>query len=91
MAAGITINIINWQNAVDFFYAANWAGAVLNTTGSAPMNQIIFNAPTWVGNNTKWQSYDNQITPVPEPSTYGALLLGSLIAFFAWRRRRVIA
>jgi len=88
IAAGITLNIINWQNAADFFYASNFTGGVLDLTGSAPMNQIVFNAPTWNGNNTKWQSYDHQITPVPEPSTYGALLLASMAAFLGYRRYR---
>lgn len=88
IAAGVTINIINWQDATDYFYATNWTGAVQDLTGSTPMNQIIFNSPTWVGNNTKWQSYDDQITPVPEPSTYGALLLGGVGALLGWRRWR---
>jgi hypothetical protein len=88
IAAGITLNVINWQNAVDYFFAANWAGAVLDTTGSAPMNQVIFNSPTWTGSDTKWQSYDDQITPVPEPSTYGAMLLGAMGALLGYRRWR---
>jgi autotransporter-associated beta strand protein len=88
IAAGITLNIINWQNAVDYFFAANWTGAVIDTTGSAPMNQVIFNSPTWSGSDTKWQGYDDQITPVPEPSTYGALLLGAMGALLGYRRWR---
>ena len=48
----------------------------------------MFYAPTWTGANTKWQSYDNQITPVPEPSTYGALLMGALGALLGYRRYR---
>ncbi|MDI1249894.1 MAG: autotransporter-associated beta strand repeat-containing protein [Lacunisphaera sp.] len=88
IGAGITLNIINWQNAVDYFFAANWTGAVIDTTGSAPMNQVIFNSPTWSGADTKWQGYDDQITPVPEPSTYGALLLGAMGALLGYRRWR---
>jgi len=88
IAAGVTINIINWTNAVDYWYAANWSGAVLDLRGTTPMNQIIFDSPTWVGNNTIWQGYDHQITPVPEPSTYGALLLGAMGVLLGYRRHR---
>jgi len=82
---GFTLTITNWSNALDFFYATNWTGAVVNTRGAAPMNQVTFNGFTAA--NTQWQGYDNQVTPVPEPSAYGALLLGTLTALFAWRRR----
>ena len=84
---GFTLNITSWANAADFFFATNWTGATLGTRGAGSETQVIFNAPTFNGSNTTWQSYDHQITPVPEPSTYGALLLGALTALFAWRRR----
>lgn len=85
ISAGVTLTIQNWANATDFFFAQNWTGASFDTTGSNPMNQVVFAG--FVANDTKWQSHDYQITPVPEPSTYGALLLGALTAFFVWRRR----
>ena len=87
IAAGVTLSIHNWADAVDYFFATNWTGAVQDLTGTTPMNQVNFNAP-WTGSNTKWQSYDNQITPVPEPSTYGVLLIGALGAFLGYRRHR---
>lgn len=92
ISAGVTVNIINWQNAADYFYAQNWSGAVLDTTGVAPMNQVVFTGFT--GNSTKWQGYDHQITPVPEPSAYGALLVGTGLMIFGlrrWRRHRAVA
>ncbi len=89
ISAGVTLNIINWSNAVDFFFATNWAGAVLDTRGSSPMNQITFNG--FNAADTQWQGYDHQITPVPEPSTYGALLVGVLITLFCYRRYRLSA
>jgi autotransporter-associated beta strand protein len=84
ITAGSTLSIINWQNSVDTFTAANWAGATFDTSGSSPMNQIVFSGFT--GSNTHWASFDDQVTPVPEPSTYGAILLAALLGFFAWRR-----
>jgi hypothetical protein len=86
IAAGVTLTIQNWANASDFFFTQNWAGASFDTSGANPMNQVVFTG--FSANDTKWQSYDNQITPVPEPSTYGAMLIGGLAAFAAWRRRR---
>ncbi len=88
---GVTLTIANWTNAADFFYATNWTGAVFDTTGTSPMNQVAFNG--FSASNTKWQSYDNQVTPLPEPSTYGALLLGamtSLVVVRRWRVRRAV-
>lgn len=93
IASGITITVRNWQDAADYWYAQNWLDAVYNLRGAAPMNRITFDNdgadPTfWTANQTVWQGYDRQITPVPEPSTYGALLLLTSGAFLAWRRRR---
>lgn len=91
ISSGVTLTIRNWQNATDFFFANNWDGAVYDATGAAPMNRIVFdtdgaNPTTYTASQTKWQGYDEQITPVPEPSTYGAMLLGAGLAFFGWRR-----
>lgn len=88
ISAGVTVTILNWQNATDYFFAQNWTGAVVDTTGTTPMNQVVFS--TFTGNDTKWQGYDNQITPVPEPSTYGAILMAAGLAFFGLRRWRRI-
>jgi len=87
ISGGVTLNIINWAAASDFFYTANWTGASYNTMGSAPMNQITFSGFT--ASESGWDSWDNQIRPrVPEPSTYGAMLLAALAGFFGWRRFR---
>ncbi len=87
ISSGVTLTVQNWSAATDFFYTANWAGAALDTAGSAPMNRITFTGFT--ANQTNWSSFDKQIRPnVPEPATYGALLLGSLTGLIAWRRRR---
>lgn len=88
ISGGVTLNIINWVNGADFFFATNWTGAVYNTTGAAPMNQVVFNSPTFTGSDTKWLPYGNhEITPLPEPSTYGAMLLAAATGLIALRRR----
>lgn len=85
ISAGVSLTIQNWANMSDFFFATNWTGATADTTGVSPMNQVTFTG--FSASNTKWLGYDDQITPVPEPSTYGALLLGGLLVLFFWRRR----
>lgn len=85
ISAGVTLTITNWADAVDVFTATAWTGAEYDTIGAAPMNQVVFSGSSM---GTGWQEIDNQIRPIPEPSTYGAMLLGGLAAFFFWRRHR---
>jgi len=87
--AGVTLTVANWTNAADFFFAQNWSGATVNTSGAAPMNQVSFAG--FSPSNTKWQGYDSQVTPVPEPSTYGAWLVGLVLGVRCWRRGREVA
>lgn len=84
---GAVVTIANWQYGYDYFYAQNWFGASFDTRGAAPMNQVVF-SPGWSNNATQWQSYDKQINPVPEPSTYGAILIGLSGALLGYRRHR---
>lgn len=90
--SGAILSVTGWANSVDYFYAQSWAGAVHDTTGVAPVNQVAFSGYTT--GNTQWQTYGNQVTPmspVPEPATYGALFTGLIAAFVVWRRRQVAA
>ena len=93
---GATATINNWVNAQDFFYATNnlqgfnsstgiFTNAVLGAHGAAPENQIAFTGFTAA--NTSWLSDNHQISPAPEPATYGAIFTGAALAFFMWRRR----
>lgn len=89
---GVTANALlqvqNWVEMVDYFYSTLNAGV----QGVSPLNNIVFTGFT--GDNTKWLSYtdgpynNHQITPVPEPSVYGAGLMTSILGLLAWRRRR---
>jgi autotransporter-associated beta strand protein len=82
---GFSLTVQNWANASDFFFATNWTGAVPDTSNVAPMNQVAFDG--YSASDTKWLPYgSHEVTPVPEPATYGALLLGALTGFFVWRR-----
>lgn len=77
----LTLVVTNWVDAVDYFTTPTSPGEM----GSPPLNQVVFTGFT---SDTRWIDYDEQITPVPEPSTYGALFVGGLLAYFGWRRRR---
>jgi fibronectin-binding autotransporter adhesin len=87
--SGAILTVTGWANTVDYFYAQSWSGAVQNTTGAAPMNQVVFSGYT--ASNTQWLSYGSQITPAPEPATYGAIFTGLVAALAFWRRRRPAA
>lgn len=84
--AGVTLTITNWVNAVDYFYAQNFNRATLDTRGGTPTNQITFTG--YSNNNTGWLSYDHQVTPAPEPATYGALFVALCLGLIGLRRRR---
>jgi len=86
--SGVTVTIINWLQASDFFFAQSWLGAQIGIQGSAPMNQIIFDGRT--GDSTAWLPYGdkNQIIPVPEVPLTGLLLVsGSLLLALRFRKR----
>jgi len=76
-----TLVVANWVDAVDYFTTSTDPGE----PGVPPLSQVSF---TGFSGETKWQSYDEQITPVPEPSTYGAMLIGAGLLYFGWKRRR---
>jgi fibronectin-binding autotransporter adhesin len=89
--AGNVLTVENWTHALDYFFVQNNPGA----QGTAPTNQVDFTGTpidTWTGDDTRWLAYANttygQLTPVPEPSTYGALLLSACAGFVVYRRRR---
>jgi hypothetical protein len=93
-----TLEVQNWTGGTSFFYSTTEPdpGGRYNP----PLNQIVFDTPTWTGANTTWQGWtdgpdnDHQIVPVPEPSVYGAVAAAfatALAGFVALRRRRAAA
>ncbi len=84
---GGTIYATNWNSFYDLWTATNFTGATLDASNSTTA-QITFAGFT--PSDTIWLTYDygaNEIT-VPEPSTYGALLMGTALAGYFWRRRK---
>ncbi len=87
---GATLTINNWVHMQDYFYATGSftgvSSAAFDTRGTSPQNQIIFtgNLP----DHTVWQSWDKQITPAPEPSTYGAIMVAGALGLLGYRRWR---
>ncbi|MSU66641.1 MAG: hypothetical protein EXS38_11185 [Opitutus sp.] len=84
-AGSLTVN--NWVNLVDYFYAQNFTGATASTPrGATPLNQVGFAG--YSNSGTAWQSWDRQITPAPEPATYGLCFVAGCLGLTFWQRRR---
>ncbi len=99
--SGVTVTVNNWASETDFwiasgsFYGLNGGtqtNVVHNTDGQpgTPQSQITF--ANWSNLNTAWiqtpyPGYtNNEIRPIPEPATYGALFLTGCLALLGWRR-----
>ncbi len=80
IAAGATLTVRNWTESADHFFSQFDPGA-------ANLARVYFEAQDKFG---AWNKYGDpfEITPVPEPSAYGALALGGLVGWAALRRRR---
>jgi autotransporter-associated beta strand protein len=75
-----TLTIKNWVEFTDFF--------LVKDTATIDFTRITFEG---YGGQANWQDYSTgwkQITPVPEPSTYGAFFIGGAVALHCLRRRR---
>jgi len=92
---GNAISVTNWVNSSDYFFTSNsssgWTGGILGGAGKgvAPENQVTFSG--YSNNQTAWMPYDSsvrQITPAPEPSTYGAIFMGLSLLGLGFRRWR---
>ena len=83
-ATNLALSVTNWTNVQDYFYSQNFTGATPNGRGQTPENQITFSGFTAA--NTSWLSNDHQITPAPEPATYGMIFVGLSVAAVGLRR-----
>jgi autotransporter-associated beta strand protein len=79
VSSGVILTIQNWTDSVDYFYS-------MLSPSVASLGRINFAVPPVSG--ARWQSFDNQIVPVPETSVYGAVFLGLSALFAAWRLHR---
>ncbi|HTJ78733.1 MAG TPA: PEP-CTERM sorting domain-containing protein [Rariglobus sp.] len=86
IASGATLTITGWNDAVDYFYAASFTGATADSRGTGSAAQVSFSG---YSGGTLWRSVGGEITPVPEPSIYGAVLMMIGGAIYCWRRRTV--
>ena len=87
--SSVTLTVNNWVNASDYFYTQNFTGATTDVRGTTPENQITFTGNS--NNATAWLGYDHEITPAPEPATYGLLFTGlalGAVGLHRYRRRR---
>jgi autotransporter-associated beta strand protein len=62
-------------------------------SGGSGLSQIVFNnynglTTTWVSSGVSNGWLNHEIRPTPEPSTYGAILLGGCLGLLGWRRYR---
>lgn len=77
--SGVTLIVANWTDTIDYFYS-------LLNPGSTNLGRIVFSG--YSAADTKWQSFDHEITPVPESSTYGAAFMSLALAAWAFVRLR---
>lgn len=77
-----------WTSESDYFLAGNWTGATEGLRGQAPMNQVTFDG--YSNNKTAWLPFgpNHQITPVPEPATYGAIFGLASLGLGFWSKLR---
>lgn len=90
------------QSTEWYLRSAPGTGGVLNNSitlgatdrsGGAGLSQIVFNnynglTTTWVSSGVSNGWFSHEIRPTPEPSTYGAILLGGCVGLLGWRRYR---
>ena len=76
LASSDLLDVTGWANTADYFYSVANPG----TMGSNPINQIIFPGASYPDQQTHWNSSTGEITPAPEPATYGALFVGACLA-----------
>lgn len=82
--SGVTLTINGWADMVDYLLAGSFTGATAEVRGSGSSAQIVFSG---YAGSALWNKY-GEITPVPEPSTYGLLFMSLVTGGYVYRRRR---
>lgn len=88
LQSGATLTVNNWVNGTDYFYTTSWTGGSHNAPGTAPSDQITFTG--YSASLTQWYGND-QVSPVPEPSSYSLWMSSFALALAGGRlalRRR---
>lgn len=80
MASGVTLTITDWTYGVDYFYS------LYGDPGPTVRSRIVFSGYT--PGNANWLPIDHEISPVPEPSMYGAVFMFLGFCGVAWRWMR---
>ncbi len=83
---GATLTVEGWSDAVDYFFAQNWTGVTLGSSGTGAETQVTFSG--YSSASTGWLSYDHEISPAPEPAAYGAVLAGICLLGVVVHRRK---
>ncbi|CAM2831177.1 PEP-CTERM sorting domain-containing protein [Rariglobus hedericola] len=82
IASGITITIVNWDASAGDVFAGSNPGAPVVNVQYADSSGHVYASGTWSG------GYVTPGAPVPEPATYGLIMLGAGIGFVVLRRRQ---
>jgi fibronectin-binding autotransporter adhesin len=80
LASSAYLSVINWAGTVDSFFSQV-------NPGTSNLSHISVNGSS----GTTWDPYTHVISPaspVPEPSTYGAMLMSGVFGMLAWRKFR---
>jgi len=91
IADGVTLTVTNWIENIDLWTASFFDGVTINERDDNTA-QITFNGfgsgdTIWkTGPGGEYPAFPGEIT-VPEPSTYGAVLMGFGLAMWGLRRR----
>jgi hypothetical protein len=88
-AGDATLAMAQWGRAVDAMAEAGGSSRASFGTSSASLASV--DSSTWKGSDSSWKDFRTEAiieVPVPEPSTYGAILLGAACAWVTFRRSR---